>query len=69
MPTQTVAVMLEPRHLEIVREFAKEQGYPSTSSALRRMIDEWRRMRDERARLAQDASCEEEFRATMEVPA
>jgi hypothetical protein len=34
-------ITMYPRHWDIVRHFEVEMGYPSTSAALRRIIDEW----------------------------
>lgn len=48
MSKATVAVMLEPQHLAVIRQFAKDNGYPSTSSALRRIIDEWEVLKAEK---------------------
>ena len=61
---ETVAFMLDPVQVATVRQFAKDQGYPSTSSALRRIIDEWLSMKAERLGLAREACCVEEARAT-----
>lgn len=34
-------VTMYPRHWAMVDSFAKDMGYPSSSSALRRILDEW----------------------------
>jgi hypothetical protein len=65
MTKETVAVVLEAEHLALVRAFAQREGR-STSNALRRIIDEWARNREQAARLAADALCAEEARATAE---
>ncbi|MFN3077423.1 MAG: hypothetical protein ABT940_11175 [Alphaproteobacteria bacterium] len=61
MNKQQVAVTLEPEHLAIVRAYAKDQGYPSTSAALRRIIDEWQRFKARELAVRPDASCEAEW--------
>lgn len=38
---QAGTVTLYPVHWAIVNAYAKDMGYPSTSAALRRIIDEW----------------------------
>ena len=38
---QAKAVSMYPAHWAIVDGFAQEQGYGSTSAALRRIVDEW----------------------------
>lgn len=38
---ETVAFSLDGESLAIVRQFAKDGGYPSTSSALRQIVREW----------------------------
>lgn len=37
----SVTVVLDNGHLATLQQFAKDQGYPSLSSALRRALDEW----------------------------
>ncbi len=38
---ETVAFSLGGEHVATVRAYAKDNGYPSVSAALRRIIDEW----------------------------
>ena len=38
-------ITLYPIHWSIIESFAKDLGYPSTSSAIRRIIDEWVQMK------------------------
>lgn len=45
---ETVAVVLDSKHLATIRQFAKDNGYPSTSSALRRILDEWATLKAEK---------------------
>ena len=40
-------VTLHPLNWITVDSFAKEMGYPSTSAALRRVIDEWFTMKQQ----------------------
>lgn len=65
---QMGAVTLYPNHWATIKAFAKDMGYPSTSSALRRVIDEWLSMRRERVELSRDENCIEEAYATREMP-
>lgn len=41
MSKEITTVNLESRQIAIIRQFAKDNGYPSTSSALRRIVEEW----------------------------
>jgi len=34
-------VTMYPSHWQIVDQYAQDRGYPSTSAALRRIVDEW----------------------------
>lgn len=45
---QVKAVSMYPAHWAIVHRFARDQGYGSTSAALRRIVDEWHRLRPAR---------------------
>ena len=38
---QTITLILTKEQLATLQSFAKDQGYPSISSALRRALDEW----------------------------
>lgn len=38
-------VTMYPGHWATVDAFAKDTGYPSTSAALRRIVDEWRELK------------------------
>ena len=60
MMSETVAVVLGELELATVRAFAKDMGYPSTSSALRRIINEWVIFKGAQYRLALDGACDEE---------
>lgn len=40
-----VAFTIEPEQLAVVRAFAKDMGYDSPSAAMRRIIDEWQKMK------------------------
>jgi len=42
---QAKAVSMYPTQWAIVQQFAQDQGYGSTSAALRRIVDEWARSR------------------------
>ena len=48
---QVKAVSMYPDHWAIVHEFAQNQGYGSTSAALRRIVDEWKQARSTRPQL------------------
>lgn len=38
---KTVGVALRPDEIAIIRTYAKDKGYPSLSSAFRRIVNEW----------------------------
>ena len=40
-------ITLYPINWSIIESFAKDMGYPSTSSAIRRIIDEWVQMKQD----------------------
>ena len=42
---QVRAVSMYPTQWTIVHRFSHDQGYGSTSAALRRIVDEWEQMR------------------------
>lgn len=56
-----------PIDWETVEAFAQAEGR-SISDAIRRIIREWLRIQQARARLAADDCCEEGARAAMEIP-
>lgn len=58
-------VSLYPLDWVAIEAFATERGYPSVSSALRRIIDEWRTHQVELHKLATDCLCDEERTALM----
>jgi hypothetical protein len=62
---QNVAFTIAPDQLAMLREYAQDHGRLSTSAALRQILDEWSAIKRERERLAADASCAEEARATL----
>jgi hypothetical protein len=45
---QVKAVSMYPTQWTIVHHFSQEQGYGSTSAALRRIVDEWQQMKSTR---------------------
>ena len=63
MGKNTVAVVIDAERMAMVRQYAKDGGYPSTSSALRRILDEWAMFKGAQARLFEDAGCAEERKA------
>ena len=50
---QVKAVSMYPTHWAIVHQFAQDQGYGSTSAALRRIVDEWDRAKSARSQLSE----------------
>jgi uncharacterized protein YecA (UPF0149 family) len=42
---QVKAVSMYPAQWTIVNQFSQDQGYGSTSAALRRIVDEWKQMK------------------------
>jgi len=48
---QAKAVSMYPTQWAIVQQFAQDQGYGSTSAALRRIVDEWEQARSTRPQL------------------
>lgn len=51
MKATVKGINLTDQHWATLMQFAKDQGYPSLSSAMRRVIDEW--LRYKTAELAQ----------------
>ena len=43
-------VSMYPIHWAVVDAYAKDMGYPSTSAALRRIVDEWREIKEKQWR-------------------
>jgi hypothetical protein len=37
----TKTYMLEQKHEQLIKDYAAKMGYPSESSSLRRILDEW----------------------------
>jgi hypothetical protein len=50
---QAKAVSMYPTHWAIVHQFAQDQGYGSTSAALRRIVDEWDQIKSARSQLSE----------------
>ena len=62
-------VMLRPDQWATVNAFAKDRGYSSTSSALRRIIDEWVMLKSKQMRLPSgDGQLERGHDLTDEIP-
>ena len=49
-------VTMYPRHWQTVDQYAQDRGYPSTSAALRRIVDEWSQFKTSQIPLPLNAS-------------
>ena len=57
-PRKTAAFYLDDEQLAIIRQYAKEMGYPSSSSALRRIIQEWAQFKQAQLPLPTPQPCQ-----------
>lgn len=60
---ETVAFSLDGETVAIVRQFARDGGYPSVSSALRQVVREWAALRARVEQAARGALCDEDVTA------